>query len=124
MTTATQQAVIELTPAAVTHIQQLLAKKGPGHAFRLGVIRGKCSEFNYNPEIVASAQEADIAWQQADISLLVPADAVTLLQGTLVDMQDKGLGQKRMVFRNPNVATQCGCGDSFSINKPKGVEQS
>jgi iron-sulfur cluster assembly protein len=45
--------------------------------------------------------------------VLVDADSLALVDGTEIDFVRSGLNQQ-FVFRNPNVAAECGCGESFT----------
>ena len=41
-----------------------------------------------------------------------------LVDGTVIDFIKQGLNEQ-FVFRNPNVAGECGCGDSFTTDADK-----
>ena len=42
------------------------------------------------------------------------ADSLALVDGTEIDFVKQGLNEQ-FVFRNPNVAGECGCGESFHV---------
>jgi iron-sulfur cluster assembly protein len=41
-----------------------------------------------------------------------------LVDGTEIDFLKQGLNEQ-FVFRNPNVAAECGCGESFTTDADK-----
>ena len=50
--------------------------------------------------------------------ILVDADSLALVDGTEIDFLKQGLNEQ-FVFRNPNVAAECGCGSSFTTDADK-----
>lgn len=113
MTTKTTP-IITLTPAAYSHIQAFLKPLGQLSGFRVGVKKSGCSGFSYTLD-VGKPQPQDICFMQDQISIFVPEDSVSVLQGTELDLQEKEAGQKQLVFNNPNVVDSCGCGESFTV---------
>jgi iron-sulfur cluster assembly protein len=49
------------------------------------------------------------------VRILVDADSIALVDGTEIDFLKSGLSEQ-FVFRNPNVAGECGCGESFTTD--------
>ncbi len=47
---------------------------------------------------------------------MIDAQALALVDGTEIDFVRQGLN-RNFVFRNPNVAGECGCGESFSVER-------
>ena len=43
-----------------------------------------------------------------------------MVDGTEIDFAQKGLNQE-FVFRNPNAAAECGCGESFTTDAAKAL---
>ena len=54
-----------------------------------------------------------IAELQGGIAFIIDADSLALVDGTEIDFLKQGLNEQ-FVFRNPNVAGECGCGESFT----------
>jgi iron-sulfur cluster insertion protein len=48
------------------------------------------------------------------VAVVVDAMSLQYLAGAEIDFEDK-LEGARFVIRNPNAATTCGCGSSFSV---------
>jgi len=111
------QPTIELTAAAAEHIQQVLAQAGGEKKFRLSVKQTGCFGWAYVPDVVAQPAADDMTIHAADgLTIYLDPACVEMVQGTQIDYIRKELGQKRLVFNNPNVSSECGCGESFNID--------
>jgi len=51
----------------------------------------------------------------AGVEVFVDAESLPQVDGTEIDFTSQGLNQQ-FVFRNPNVAGECGCGESFTTD--------
>jgi len=109
--------ILQFTDKAIVHIRKMLAER-PNAAFRLSIKKTGCSGYQYVPEIVTEPQENDIAFvADANLQVFIAAQSVSALTGTCVDLADKGLGQKVLVFNNPHAISECGCGESFQLKE-------
>ena len=108
--------ILSFTEAAKAHIlKQISATKGGQH-FRLSVKRTGCSGYMYVPNIISTADEHDILVANFEQhKVLLDPNFVDLIRGTEVDYVSKSLGMKQLIFNNPNAASLCGCGESFTI---------
>jgi len=110
-------AVIELTDAACEHIQKIIEKNN-AKAFRLSVKNAGCNGLRYLPEVVDVPQAGDLELDvNSHLQVFVAADSVQYLKDTTVDVLTKELNQKQLVFKNPNVESACGCGESFNVKE-------
>ncbi len=108
-------ATLELTPAAAAHIRTLAEARGtPRGGLRLGVRGGGCSGLSYVVEWAEAPGEPDQVIEREGARVFVDPRSATFLAGTVVDWQ-KSLIQSGLVFRNPNVKSSCGCGESFAV---------
>ncbi len=107
-------AIITLTPAAQAHISGFLKPASENVGFRVGVKKSGCSGFAYLLDI-AEPQAGDIRLEQGGVPIFVAEDSVQVLQGSVVDLVEKEVNQKQLVFNNPNVVDSCGCGESFTV---------
>ena len=57
---------------------------------------------------------ADVVIETQGVRLIVAADSLPFLQGARIDYVREGLNEK-FAFENPNATSQCGCGESFSV---------
>ena len=82
-------------------------------ALLVGVLSGGCSGYMYDLQIVEST---DIDCQELNIDgfrILVPRSSSHLLNGIQIDYEDRLMGGGFKI-NNPNAASSCGCGESFS----------
>jgi iron-sulfur cluster assembly protein len=106
---------ITITPAAIEHIRQLLAKRGkPCMGIRIGVKTRGCSGQAYTLEYADTAQPLEESMDFGDFKLLIDPKALLFVLGTEMDFQQEKL-QSGFVFRNPNEKGRCGCGESFHV---------
>ena len=105
---------ISLTDSAASRVLNHLEARGKGVGLRLGVTKTGCSGYsyviNYADEIAAS----DIVFEDKGVKVVVDPEALALIDGTEVDFVKNGLNEA-FSFRNPNIAGECGCGESFNI---------
>jgi iron-sulfur cluster assembly protein len=109
---------IVLTPAARDRVQGYLASAPTGSALRFGVRRSGCSGWAYRIEISADAADDDHVFDVAGVPVRVDAASLPMVAGTEIDFVKQGLNEQ-FVFRNPNVAAECGCGESFTTDADK-----
>jgi iron-sulfur cluster assembly protein len=113
---APAKAAVLLTPKAVEAAKKQLAKRGtPGAAIRLGLKGGGCSGFSYVIEFSDDPpRERDRVFDFDGIKVFVDPKSLIYLAGTVLDWEQT-LMYQGFKFRNPNEATNCGCGHSFSV---------
>lgn len=84
-----------------------------GKAFRVYVTGGGCSGFQYGFKFDAPA-DGDLRLQNGGVEMVVDPMSLKLLAGASIEYV-VNLQGAQFVVNNPNVATTCGCGASFSI---------
>lgn len=109
---------VTLAPAALQRIQGYLAETPGAIGLRFGVKRTGCSGWGYVVDMARDAREGDAVFEQDGVSIRVDADSLALVDGTEIDFLKQGLNEQ-FVFRNPNVAGECGCGESFTTDADK-----
>lgn len=113
-----EQPVITLTDSAATHIAEILQRHKNSVGFRLSVKKTGCSGYMYAPKIIAEEGEDDIRIDTPQgITVFVDYQWISVLTGTVIDLIEEDLGQKKLIYKNPNVDDECGCGESFNIKK-------
>ena len=105
---------ISLTPAAASHIERYLAHRGKGIGLRLGVKTTGCSGLAYKLEYADALQPEDVVFESNGIKVLVDPKSLAYIDGTELDFARDGLNEG-FKFNNPNVQSECGCGESFQV---------
>ena len=106
---------IEISEKAASRIRVMIGEKGtPGGGLRLGVKGGGCSGLSYFVDWAAGPSRLDQVIERDGARVFVDPKSAVSLAGTTVDYQQT-LMQSGFVFRNPNVKSACGCGESFTI---------
>lgn len=109
--------VLNLPPKVTDRAFARLAEIGAGDsgkALRVAVEGGGCSGFQYDIALDDPA-EGDLVIDGLDGERVV-IDEVSLpfLTGATIDFSEELIGA-RFVIDNPNAASSCGCGTSFSL---------
>lgn len=106
---------ISLAPAALDRIRGYLAADPAALGLRFGVKRTGCSGWGYVVDLARDRRDGDAVSEHDGVRIFVDADSLPLLDGTEIDFLKQGLNEQ-FVFRNPNVAGECGCGSSFTTD--------
>jgi iron-sulfur cluster insertion protein len=110
----TSPADIILTPNAARRVSQIAEKLGKSPILRLSVEGGGCSGFQYKFGMADSIESDDIIAAEAGAQLVVDPVSLDLVRGSAIDFVES-LGGKSFQVTNPNAASGCGCGSSFSV---------
>ena len=105
---------VELTPSAASRVAIIAAKQGKPAILRLSVEGGGCSGFQYKFELADGVDAEDAVAQCGDTRLVVDPISLDLVSGAAVDYVES-LGGSAFRVTNPNAASGCGCGSSFSV---------
>ena len=112
---------IAVSPPAVDAIRAALAKRGtPDAALRVGIRGGGCSGFSYSIEFEdAPPRSGDRVLEfaeegKATVRVFCDKKSILYLGGSVLDWE-KTLMFQGFKFRNPQEATRCGCGHSFTV---------
>jgi len=105
---------ITMTDAAVQHVARYLEKRGHGFGIRLGVRTSGCSGMAYVLEFVDEQQSEDEIFESQGVRIVIDPKSLLYLDGTELDFVKEGLNEG-FKFNNPNVSSECGCGESFNV---------
>ena len=105
---------ISLTDSAASRVRNHIEARGKGLGLRLGVTKTGCSGYSYVINYADEIADSDIVFEDKGVKIVVDPDALALIDGTEVDFIKNGLNEA-FSFRNPNIAGECGCGESFNI---------
>ena len=106
---------VTLSPTAVARVRSYLAETPGGIGLRFGVRKSGCSGFAYVVDIATEARPGEAVFETEGVAVRVDADSLPQVDGTVIDFVAQGLNQQ-FVFRNPRVAAECGCGESFTTD--------
>jgi iron-sulfur cluster assembly accessory protein len=107
-------AQIDLTESAAARVAFIAEKQGKPAILRLSVEGGGCSGFQYRFGLAEDVAEDDLISETSGVKLVVDPVSLDLLDGSAVDYVES-LGGAAFRVTNPNAASGCGCGASFSI---------
>ena len=105
---------ITLSEAAAQHIARYIEKRGKGIGLRLGVKTTGCSGLAYKLEFADTANPEDVEFESQGVKVLVDPRSLAYIDGTELDFVREGLNEG-FRFNNPNVKSECGCGESFKV---------
>jgi iron-sulfur cluster insertion protein len=114
-TSEIEERQIVLTERAASRIAILKAQERADAAFlRIAVSGGGCSGFQYGLSFDDQRNEDDFVFERDGIVVVVDDVSLDLLNGAEVDFVEDLMGASFQI-KNPNAASSCGCGNSFSI---------
>ncbi len=103
-----------LTDRAATRIAEITAAEAASAALRVEVLAGGCNGFQYRFDLDHAAQAEDIVIEHLKARVFIDPASMDLLAGSELDYTDALMGS-HFAVRNPNAASSCGCGTSFSV---------
>src|SRR5215475_13448940 len=113
--TEIEERAIVVTENAARRIAALRTQEQAENAFlRVAVSGGGCSGFQYGFSFDQQRNDDDFVFERDGVSVVVDNVSLDLLNGFELDFVEDLLGACFQV-RNPNAASSCGCGNSFSI---------
>lgn len=105
---------ITISEQAAKVIRQALEQRGSGIGLRLGVTTSGCSGMAYILEFVDELLMEDKVYPAAGFKVIIDSKSLLYLDGTQLDFVT--VGEKTgFIFNNPNQASECECGESFSV---------
>src|SRR5437773_12350343 len=106
--------LIKLTPNASKKVNALLAKQGrPGGVLRVAVMGGGCSGLQYKMDLQDGPANRDILVDTTGVKVVVDPKSALYVTGSELDFVEALQGGGFQV-KNPNAASSCSCGESFS----------
>src|SRR5947209_12701874 len=115
ITSETEELRINLTESAARRIATLKTEESAENAFlRIAVSGGGCSGFQYGLSFDDQRNGDDFVFERDGVGVVIDEVSLELLKGAEVDFVEDLMGASFQI-RNPNAASSCGCGNSFSI---------
>lgn len=106
--------MIELTESAAERVRQFLAARNDAAGLRLGVRKSGCSGFAYVMDLADAVGDDDQVFDCHGVKVIIDARSLPMLDGIRLDFVRDGLSES-FRFENPNVKSECGCGESFGV---------
>ncbi|MBF0624185.1 MAG: iron-sulfur cluster insertion protein ErpA [Magnetococcales bacterium] len=105
---------LTLTAAASKKLGHLLQEENnPNLKLRIFVSGGGCSGFQYGFTFDDNQDAQDLCVESEGVKVLVDPTSLNYLKGAQVDYVED-LNGSQFVIKNPNAASTCGCGSSFT----------
>ncbi|CRY01033.1 iron-sulfur cluster assembly protein IscA [Yersinia enterocolitica] len=105
---------ISISNSAAQRVSAFLNNRGKGLGLRLGVRTSGCSGMAYILEFVDEMNDDDIVFEDKGVKVIIDGKSMVYLDGTELDFVKEGLNEG-FKFNNPNVSSECGCGESFNV---------
>ena len=105
---------IEITDFAAKHILKLISAETDNDALRIEVKGGGCSGFQYEYSLTNEMEPGELELKHNGARVLVDNISINYLKGSTIDYADS-LIESSFKITNPNAASSCGCGVSFTI---------
>ena len=103
-----------LTIPAAARIKKMLVDEPEDSFFRVAVLGGGCSGFQYDFSIDVTKQPDDYIFSAHGVEIAIDAMSLDLLDMAELDYKQDLMGSYFTV-NNPNATASCGCGTSFSV---------
>jgi iron-sulfur cluster assembly protein len=105
--------LVKLTANAAQKVSSLLTKQGrPNGVLRVAVVGGGCSGLQYKMDLQDAPASRDILVESGGVRVVVDPKSALYVTGSELDYLDALDGGFKV--KNPNAATSCSCGESFS----------
>src|SRR5664279_1400882 len=105
--------LVKLTTSAASKVSTLLTKQGRANGVLRVAVGGGCSGLQYKMDLQDGPASRDILVESGGVRVVVDPKSALYVTGSELDyveaLQDGGFKVK-----NPNAATSCSCGESFS----------
>ena len=106
--------LIKVTPSAAQKVSSLLTRQNrPQGVLRVAVVGGGCSGLQYKMDLQDAPASRDILVESSGIKVVVDPKSALYVTGSELDYIE-ALTDGGFKVKNPNAATSCSCGESFS----------
>jgi iron-sulfur cluster insertion protein len=111
----TSESPLVFSDSAAIKVRELIAEEN-NEALKLRVFisGGGCSGFQYGFTFDENIEDGDTVVEKEGVKLLIDPMSIQYLAGAEIDYSE-GIEGAQFVIRNPNAATTCGCGSSFTV---------
>lgn len=104
-----------VTAACAKRVAEIIVQEGDDNMMlRIAISGGGCSGFQYGFDLDDAVNDDDKIFEKDGVKVVVDVMSLGLIAGSEVDYVDDLMGAAFRIS-NPNAASSCGCGVSFSI---------
>jgi iron-sulfur cluster assembly protein len=107
--------LVSVTPDAAEEAQSLMASEEmdlDDSGLRLFVQQGGCAGLSYGMRFEHEPEDDDTVVEEEGLRVFVDGASLNYIEGALLDFEG-GLQGEGFYVDNPNVVSECGCGESF-----------
>lgn len=105
---------LSISDNAIERLTFLFAQESENTVFRIQVIGGGCSGFQYTFDMDTNTTDKDFTIACDTFTVACDKDSLTYIDGGVIDFINSLSGQY-FTINNPNATANCGCGTSFSV---------
>ena len=103
-----------ISDSAARYIATMREKQGnPRLMLRVTVLGGGCSGFEYKFDFDDQIHADDVTVEKNGAMAFTDETSLPFLQNAIIDYERNMMGSA-IKIKNPNAASSCGCGNSFS----------
>lgn len=115
MQTATEERALAISASAVRRVAELRKQEGDDRLMlRITLSAGGCAGFQYGFDFDSTANPDDHVFERDGVKVVIDEISLEMLKGSEVDYVEELVGSY-FALNNPNAASTCGCGVSFSV---------
>jgi iron-sulfur cluster assembly protein len=104
----------DISNTAASHLTEMINTNN-SLGIRISLKDSGCSGFAYQLDLIDEKDKNDLVGLVNGVNLFIHEKSFVFLKGTKLDFVKKNLNQE-LVFLNPNVSAECGCGESFNFD--------
>ena len=108
--------MITIAESAYEPLRSRLEARPDCEGIRVAVKTVGCSGLAYVLEYSYNMDRDDVVVNHKDVTLVVDGKSKIYLEGTRMEYKIEGLNEG-FIFVNPNVTSECGCGESFYVGE-------
>ena len=106
--------LVKVTASAAGKVSALLQKQGRAQGvLRMAVVGGGCSGLQYKMDLQDGPASRDFLVETGGIRVVVDPKSALYVSGSELDYVES-LTEGGFKVKNPNAATSCSCGESFT----------